>query len=425
MRTPTWGRSSPVLITPARSSSFRGSRASSTRSTTASRASRPATVKQTRCSSRSARPAVRSWASRSLPCAAARSRGAGRPEEADVPTLRDRLATNEKVAGWVFVLPVLIGIGVFLIVPIGMALWMSFTDWNGLSPPGDAQNVGLDNYRDLLSEPGVPRLDFAMSIRNNLYYVLGVVPAQTAIAFVLAVVVNQKFLRGKAFFRTAYYFPSITSSIAISIVFLFLFQRSGAINQTISALMPGDDFRLNWLDNAEGVLHNVLGAVGVDSAPGFLADNDIMGLSLWQWLSGPSVTMFAIMMLATWTTIGTMMLIFLAGLQNIPADVEEASRVDGATALQRFRLVTIPMMKQPMFFVLTIGLIGTWQVFDQIFVISSGGPQKTTLTPAYLIYREGFQNFSMGRATAIAFLLFVLIMVLTLVQRRILRPDRD
>nr|WP_246210913.1 sugar ABC transporter permease [Phytoactinopolyspora alkaliphila] len=339
--------------------------------------------------------------------------------------MRDRLATNEKVAGWVFVLPVLIGIGVFLIVPIGMALWMSFTDWNGLSPPGDAQNVGLDNYRDLLSEPGVPRLDFAMSIRNNLYYVLGVVPAQTAIAFVLAVVVNQKFLRGKAFFRTAYYFPSITSSIAISIVFLFLFQRSGAINQTISALMPGDDFRLNWLDNAEGVLHNVLGAVGVDSAPGFLADNDIMGLSLWQWLSGPSVTMFAIMMLATWTTIGTMMLIFLAGLQNIPADVEEASRVDGATALQRFRLVTIPMMKQPMFFVLTIGLIGTWQVFDQIFVISSGGPQKTTLTPAYLIYREGFQNFSMGRATAIAFLLFVLIMVLTLVQRRILRPDRD
>jgi multiple sugar transport system permease protein len=118
------------------------------------------------------------------------------------------------------------------------------------------------------------------------------------------------------------------------------------------------------------------------------------------------------------------MLIFLAGLQNIPADVEEASVVDGASALQRFRHVTIPLMKQPLFFVLTIGLISTWQVFDQIFVISAGGPQKTTLTPAFLVYREGFRNFSMGRATAIAFLLFVLIIVLTLIQRRVIKPER-
>ncbi len=237
-------------------------------------------------------------------------------------------------------------------------------------------------------------------------------------------IVNQKFLRGKGFFRTAYYFPSITSTIAVSLVFLFLFQRSGAINQLISALLPGADVRMNWLDNADGVLHNFLGLVGIDSSPAFLADTSVMGLSLWQWLSGPSVTLFAIMILVTWTTTGTMMLIFLAGLQNIPSDIEEASRVDGATALQRFRLVTIPMMRQPLFFVLTIGLIGTWQVFDQIFVISAGGPQKTTLTPAYLIYREGFQNFSMGRATAVAFLLFTLIIVFTLVQRRILKPDR-
>jgi multiple sugar transport system permease protein len=342
-----------------------------------------------------------------------------------VRTLGSRLATSEKVAGWVFVLPVLIGISTFLVVPIGMALVISFTDWNGLSPPGDAAFVGLDNYRQLMVEPGVARLDFATSLKNNLYYVIGVVPAQTAIAFTLAVIVNQKFLRGKGFFRTAYYFPSITSSIAISIVFVFLFQRSGAINQMISTFLPDSEFRLNWLDNADGLVHNVLGAVGVDSPPGFLGDNTVMGLSLWQWLSGPSVTMFAIMMLATWTTIGTMMLIFLAGLQNIPPDIEEASRVDGTTALQRFRHVTIPMMKQPLFFVLTIGLIGTWQVFDQIFVISAGGPQKTTFTPAYLIYREGFQNFSMGRATAIAFLLFVLIITLTLIQRRILKPERD
>jgi multiple sugar transport system permease protein len=340
-----------------------------------------------------------------------------------VNALRAKLSTNETFAGWTFVLPALIGLGVFLVLPIAFTFWISFTDWNGLSPPETAEYVGLQNYRDLLTEPGVQRLDFAMAIRNNLYYVLGVVPAQTAIAFVLAVIVNQKFLRGRGFFRTAYYFPSITSSIAISIVFIFLFQRSGVINRMISVVLPGE-IRLNWLDNADGVIHNMLAAVGVDSPPAALADNDVMGLSLWQWLSGPSITMFSIMILVTWTTIGTMMLIFLAGLQNIPPDVEEASVVDGASALQRFRLVTIPLMKQPLFFVLTIGLISTWQVFDQIFVISAGGPQKTTLTPAFLVYREGFRNFSMGRATAIAFLLFVLIIVLTLIQRRIIKPER-
>ena len=278
--------------------------------------------------------------------------------------LRSKLATSETFAGWTFVLPALLGIGIFLVLPIGFSFWISFTDWNGLSPPESAEFVGTANYRDLVTEPGVQRLDFATAIRNNLYYVLGVVPAQTAIAFVLAVVVNQRFLRGRGFFRTAYYFPSITSSIAISIVFLFLFQRSGAVNRMLSTLVP-DEVRLNWLDNADGIVHNLLGVVGVDSAPALLADHDVLGLSLWQWLSGPSVTLLAIMMLATWTTIGTMMLIFLAGLQNIPPDVEEASRVDGASALQRFRMVTIPLMRQPLFFVLTIGLIGTWRVLGQ------------------------------------------------------------
>jgi multiple sugar transport system permease protein len=338
-------------------------------------------------------------------------------------SLRARFSTNETLAGWTFVLPALIGIAVFLILPIAFTFWISFTDWNGLSPPEQAEYVGMQNYRDLLTDPGVQRIDFATGIRNNLYYVLGVVPAQTTIAFALAVIVNQKFLRGRGFFRTAYYFPSITSSIAISIVFLFLFQRSGVVNRLISVLLPGD-VRLNWLDNADGIIHNILGWVGVDSAPAALADNDFMGLSLWQWLSGPSVTLFSIMILVTWTTIGTMMLIFLAGLQNIPPDVEEAGVVDGTSALQRFWYITVPLMKSPLFFVLTIGLISTWQVFDQIFVISSGGPQKTTLTPAFLVYREGFRNFSMGRATAIAFLLFLLIIVLTIIQRRIIKPER-
>jgi multiple sugar transport system permease protein len=245
---------------------------------------------------------------------------------------------------------------------------------------------------------------------------------QTTIAFFLAVIVNNKLLKGKTFFRATYYFPSITSSVAIGLVFIFLFQTNGAINALFGFFGLPDNIR--WLSDASGLLHNALGYVGVDEAPTWMAETTfLMGLSLWEWLSGPSVTMFGIMLLATWTTTGTMMLIFLAGLQNISLEVEEASKVDGASTLQHFFKITLPMMKPTLFFVLTIGLIGTWQVFDQIYVISGGGPQKTTLTPAYLVYRDGFDGSAMGRAAAISFLLFILIITLTLLQRRVLRTD--
>jgi multiple sugar transport system permease protein len=337
--------------------------------------------------------------------------------------LRNRLDRSQAISGWLFIGPALIGLLIFTLLPIFMALWVSFRDWTGMGPPAASNFIGLDNYRSLTTQPGVPRTDFAMSLRNNFYYVIGVVPLQTAIAFFLANLLNQKFLKGKSAFRTAYYFPSITSSIAISLIFMFLFQRNGAINWLLSRVLPIGN--LNWLSNADGVIHNALGVVGVDQAPAVLADNTFMGLSYWQWLSGPSVTLLAIMLLATWTTIGTLMLIFLAGLQGIPGDVEEASQIDGASKVQHFFLVTVPMMKPTLFFVLTIGVIGTWQVFDQIFAISAGGPQKTTLTPAYMVYREGFRNFSMGRATAVSFLLFIIIMVFTLIQRRIVNPEEN
>jgi ABC-type sugar transport system permease subunit len=238
---------------------------------------------------------------------------------------RSRLERQQRRAGVVFAAPAVVAILTFTLFPILMALWVSFRDWTGFGPPLESSFIGLDNYRSLLTEPGVARTDFALALRNNLYYVLGVVPTQTAVAFFLANLLNQRYLKGKGFFRTAYYFPSITSSIAVTMIFIFLFQRNGAINWLLSRLLPIGN--MNWLDNANGVIHNALRAVGVDQPPAVLADNTLLGLSWWQWLSGPSVTMLAIMMLATWTTIGTLMLIFLAGLQNIPGDVEEASKV--------------------------------------------------------------------------------------------------
>jgi multiple sugar transport system permease protein len=173
-----------------------------------------------------------------------------------------------------------------------------------------------------------------------------------------------------------------------------------------------------------GVLHLVLGAAGLvdDKAPpAALTDHGFLGLSWWDWTSGPSVAMCAIIALVVWTTSGTFMLMFLAALQNIPGQLDEAGLIDGANRWQRFRFITLPQLRPTMFLVLTLGLIGTWQVFDQIYVMSQGNPAKTTLTPAYLSYRTAFRDFDYGSGAAISFVLFLIIIVLTLLQRRILR----
>ncbi|NUT35392.1 MAG: sugar ABC transporter permease [Hamadaea sp.] len=336
--------------------------------------------------------------------------------------MKSRIRGHLGLAGWLFVLPALAGLGVFLFAPILLALWVSFRDWSALAPLSTSTPVGVDNYTDLLVHSGIVQTDFARSLRNNLYYVLGVVPAQTALAFFLAVVLNARLLRGKAFFRTSFYFPSVTSSIAVAFIFVFLFSPSGVVNVVLSALLPGV-VETVWLNEAQGLIHLIVGWFGVDAPPGPLT-GQVMGLSLWDWLSGPSIALTTVMILAIWTTTGTFMLMFLAGLQNIPEDVEEAATVDGASARQRFFKVTLPLMRPTLFLVLTLGLIGTWQVFDQIYAMTAGGPQKTTLTPSYLIYREGFENSQMGRAAAIAFILFVLILVFTGLQRLALRRNQ-
>ncbi len=339
---------------------------------------------------------------------------------------RGDLRSNERIAGWLFVAPVVLILGLFLLLPIVMALWVSFTAWNGQGSPftGGVPFVGLDNYTRLFAEDNLARQDFMTSIRNNLYYVLLVVPAQTVLALFLALVVNQKMLRGRGFFRTAFYFPSVTSSVAISVVFLFMFANTGAVNGLLAAVgVDGPQ----WFSDPRGILHvglDALGLVDVESPPAALTDADVLGLSWWDWTSGPSVAMCAIIALVVWTTSGTFMLMFLAALQNVPVQLDEAGLVDGANRWQRFRYVTLPLLKPTLFLVLTLGLIGTWQVFDQIYVMSQGNPAKTTLTPAYLSYRTAFKNFEYGSGAAISFVLFMIIVALTLVQRRVMR-DRD
>lgn len=325
------------------------------------------------------------------------------------------------IAGWLFMVPALAVFAVFVVIPIIFAVIVSFTDWNGISPPADANLVGLANYKKVLITPGITQTDFFTALKNTTYFALGVVPAQTILSLVIAVVINQQRLRFKQFFRVSYYFPSITSSIAISLLFMLMYQKDGVINSFLNTITFGLWPPVVWLNDPRGLFHIILGALGitVSTVPTALTSTTIGGVTLWNWISGPSVSLLGIMLLNTWTTIGTMMLIFVAALQDVPLQVYEAAAIDGATAWQAFRKITLPLLRPTTFFVVTLGMIGTFQVFDQVYVMSSGGPAKTTLTIAYMVYREGFRNSAMGIGATVAIVLFFIIFALTMIQRRI------
>ncbi|CAD5141543.1 ABC transporter permease [Microbacterium sp. Nx66] len=330
------------------------------------------------------------------------------------------LRRGEAAAGWLFTAPVILILGVFLLVPVLMALWVSMSDWAGRGSPlsPSVSFVGTENYSAVLADGGLPTKDFGTALRNNSWYVLLVVPLQTAIALFLAVLVNRAVLRGRGFFRTAYYFPSVTSSVAITVLWLFLFSASGAVNSVLAWFGLNGP---NWFNDPRGILHLALSGIGIDTGPAALTGGGMLGISWWEWLAGPSIAMSAYILMAIFTTSGTFMLLFLAGLQNLGADVDEAAMMDGANGWQRFWRVTLPQLRPTLFTVLTLGLIGCWQVFDQIYTGTRGAPSKTTLTPAYLSYKTAFTDQEWGQGAAIAFILFVIIVIFTLLQRWVLR----
>ena len=327
---------------------------------------------------------------------------------------RSGIRRGETASGWLFTAPMLILLGLFLVVPVLMALWVSFSDWSGRGSPfsGGVNFVGFDNYSALLVGGGLAERDFGMALKNNAWYVLLVVPLQTAVSLGLAVLVNRQVLKGRGFFRTAFYFPSVTSSVAITVLWLFLFNSTGAVNKLLSYIGVNGP---NWFNEPAGIFH-----FGATSGPAFLENNTALGVTWWNWLGGPSVAMSAFVLLAVFTTSGTFMLLFVAALQNLGGDVQEAAMMDGAGAWQRFWRVTLPQLRPTLFTVLTLGLIGCWQVFDQIYTGTKGAPGKTTLTPAYLSYQSAFIDQDWGQGAAIAFILFVIIVAFTLLQRWIL-----
>jgi multiple sugar transport system permease protein len=349
-------------------------------------------------------------------------------KKADKAATQQEQSNADAIAGLTLVAPAVIVLVAFLVIPLLMAFYFSFTDWSGSRPldqPDAYEFIGLDNYQRWVVD-GRRVDDFYRAVRNTLYYVIGVVPIQTAIALVLAVIVNQRWLKAKGFFRTAFYFPSITSSIVVSFIFLFLFSTGGPINSILNAVLPNYE-PIAWTTSNEGLLHLALNKVGINEDNiGEWAQTEVFDIEIWDWIAGPSVALSTIMALAIWTTVGTMMVVYLAALQGIPSSVYEAAEVDGATALKMFRYITLPLLRPTTFFVVTLGLIGTFQVFDQIYVLQNDQTARTTTSVAYLVYATAFEGTSpnLAEASAIAIVLFIIIFIATILQRTFVGGDK-
>jgi multiple sugar transport system permease protein len=202
------------------------------------------------------------------------------------------------------------------------------------------------------------------------------------------------------------------------VLWLFLFSQSGAINNVLSWLGVNGP---NWFQEPSGIVQDALAGLGIRQGPSALTGGGFLGVSWWDWIGGPSVAMTALIFMAIFTTSGTFMLLFIAALQNLSGEVQEAAMVDGASGWQRFRFITLPQLRPTLFTVLTLGLIGGWQIFDQIYTGTQGGPAKTTTVPAYLSYTSAFHDQNWGQGAAIGFILFVIIIVFTILQRFALR----
>jgi multiple sugar transport system permease protein len=278
---------------------------------------------------------------------------------------------GELIWVWVFLAPTLIGLLFGTLGPVLAAIGISFTDWDVITPPIFA---GLDNYKRLVGDP-----TFSKALVNTLYYVGVMVPVSTILAVLFAFLLNQK-LRAVTWYRTAYFLPVVSSTVAVALVWSWIYSK---------------DF---------GLLNYVLRQFGVDPI---------------GWLSSTAWAMPAVIVMGIWGNLGAGIVIFLAGLQSIPETYYEAASVDGANSFQRFFRITIPLITPSLFFYFIITMIDAFQTFESIYIMTRGGPVNSTTTIVYYIYRNGFRNFKMGYASSQAIILFLVIMVLTLLYWRL------
>ncbi len=323
---------------------------------------------------------------------------------------RSPTARREAIAAYVFLSPYLLVTIVFTVGVFIFAIYISFTNFDLFTTP---EWVGLEHYKTVLSDK-----KFIRSLVNTLYYAVIVVSFQTTLALLLAVLMNAP-MRAKQFYRTIFYAPSVTSSVVISFIFLWLYLKTGYINYLFTKLwlLVGAEWvAVNWLNDPRGLIQLIVAPFGVD-----------IPSSQWYY-RGPSITWMAIMFQNIFTTVPTFMIMFLAALQDIPPSLYEAASIDGANRRQQFFKITVPMLRPVIFLIVVLGTIGTWQIFDQVKLLTAGGPLNTTLTPVYLIYSEGLGINGpprMGYAASRAFILGVIIFIFTVIQRRFIEQGTE
>ncbi len=285
---------------------------------------------------------------------------------------KKKLASKETLTGLVFILPSLCGFLVFTLIPVIISLFLSFTEWNFMQGWDAIEWVGLKNYTKLFTDEW-----FLNSYKNNILFTIVTVPVLIFLGMVIATIVN-KYIFGGGAVRVMLFIPYIASVVAVCTVWMVLLQPS------------------------YGPVNEFLRTIGIENPPGWLAD--------FKW-SLPSI-----MLIYVWQQVGYYSIVFIAGLKGISEDVYEAARVDGASAIRQFFSITVPLVSPTTFFLTIMGVIGSFKVFDQISVLTQGGPGSSSSVMAYYVYRTAFEYYDMGYANALAWALFVLIFLVTLFQ---------
>ncbi|NMP08862.1 carbohydrate ABC transporter permease [Paenibacillus polymyxa] len=274
---------------------------------------------------------------------------------------------HQALWGYLFIGPQFLGLLCFSLLPLLYAFYLSFVNWDGFGVP---LFVGLDNFKGQLSDP-----DFWKALINTVYYMVLVIPVGIVLALLVAIVLNK--VKGREIYRLFFYMPVVTSSVSVGVIWM-------------------------WILNGEfGILNHLLRAIGI-AGPMWLTDT--------HWVI-PSIALLSI-----WLGLGYNMVIFLAGLQGISKSYYEAAEIDGASKFQQLRYITLPLLSPTTFFVTIMMVISSFQVFDQAFVMTNGGPAKASYTLVYHIYDQAFIDFTMGESAAAAMILFVIILIFTLLQ---------
>jgi multiple sugar transport system permease protein len=317
---------------------------------------------------------------------------------------------GEILAGYAFVTPYLLITLIFSLGVILFAFYISFTEYGIFTEP---EFTGPANYVRAFQQK-----TFLQALHNVLWYALIVVPIQTVAALLLAVLLNAP-MRLKQFFRTIFYAPSVTSAVVITLIFIWLYLKTGYINwffAQIFGLFGAEWTAVDWFGDPRGLIQLIAERFGGE-------------ISSDQWyLRGPSIAWMSIMFQNIFTTAPTFMLMFLAGLQNINPEVYEAAEIDGANGLQKLLRVTVPLLRPIVVLVIVLGTIGTLQVFEQVYLATRGGPLGTTNTPVFEVYSRALGTLGpieMGYGSALAFILAVIIFAFTFVQRRLLERGTE